>query len=209
MRRIVGIDFDNTIVCCDEVFFDLAVEMGMIPKSVDKAKNAVRDYIRAHFSDEHWTLLQSEVYGLRLIEAKPYPGVGDFFVACREHGVVAQIISHKTQYPAVGKRYDLHQSALSWLSENGFFDAGSIGLSPELVIFTSTRQQKIDQIRARACGLFIDDLPEVFAEADFPDGVKKILFDPKNVYSAWNGGVRVLSWDEIRNSFFHGALCRS
>jgi hypothetical protein len=209
VARIVGIDFDNTIVCCDEVFFNLAVEMGMIPNSVDKAKNAVRDYIRAHFSNQHWTLLQAEVYGLRLIEAKPYPGVRDFLVACRENGVVVQIISHKTRYPAAEKKYDLHRSALSWLSANGFFDADNIGLSPELVIFAPTRQKKIDQIRARACSVFVDDLPEVFAEANFPDGVKKILFDPKDFYSTWNGGVRVLCWDEIRHSFFHGASCRS
>ncbi len=206
MTLIVGIDFDNTIVCCDDAFFNLAVEMGMVPDTIEKAKNAVRDYIREHSSDEAWSILQSEVYGLRLPEAKPYPGVSDFLMDCRKHGVVAHIISHKSQYPAVGKQHNLHRSALAWLSENGFFAIEGAGLSPERVVFAPTRRQKIDQIRLCECGFFIDDLPEMFAEADFPPRVKKILFDPKDRHKHWDGGTRVVSWYELRKEFFHGVI---
>lgn len=208
MTRIIGIDFDNTIVCCDEVFFSLAVEMGMVPSTVEKAKNAVRDYIRAYSSDEDWSVLQSEVYGPRLREARPYPGASDFLMDCREHGVVTHVISHKSQYPAAGKRHDLHQAALSWLSENGFFATEGAGLSPQRVVFAPTRRQKLDQIRSRECSSFVDDLPEVFAEGAFPPAAEKILFDPKDAYKGWTGGMRILSWGELREIFFHAAMPR-
>ena len=130
MPTVIGIDFDNTIVCCDQLFFDIAREMGIVPESIARTKNAVREHIRAHYSNDRWTILQSEVYGRRLLEAKPYPGVVEFFIFCRAHAVLTCIISHKSQYPAAGERCDLHRSALAWLLENGFFSVNSSGLSP-------------------------------------------------------------------------------
>ena len=43
---IVGIDFDNTIVCYDSLFYNIALEKGLIPSNISKSKNSVRDYLR-------------------------------------------------------------------------------------------------------------------------------------------------------------------
>lgn len=202
MNLSIGVDFDNTIVCYDTIFFAAARDLGWIPDSVGKTKNAIRGYIQTHLSNDEWTVLQSEVYGARLLEAEPFPGVVDFFISCQIHDIRTIIISHKTRYPAVGKPFDLHRSAMDWLVRHGFFSEERIGLSGDQVIFTATRQQKIEQILRHGCTHFIDDLPEVFAEADFPASVKKILFDPQNSYMDWSDGIRATCWDELQEAFF-------
>ncbi len=205
MNRIaamVGIDFDNTIVCYDPVFYRVARDLGMIPEEVAKTKQAVRDFIRSHLSDQDWTSLQSEVYGPRLLEADPYSGVKGFFMACSERGVPVGIISHKSRYPAAGKPYDLHRSALAWLEANGFFATDAIHLLKDQLVFATSRKEKIEHIIRQGCTYFIDDLPEVFAEPDFPAAVRKVLFDPHDTYAGWAGGIRARSWVEIRKAVF-------
>ena len=43
---LVGLDFDNTIVCYDRLFHRLARERGLIPEHVPATKGAVRDHLR-------------------------------------------------------------------------------------------------------------------------------------------------------------------
>lgn len=195
---MIGVDFDNTIVCYDELFYKVAIDMGFVSETVGKSKTAVRDHVRAQQTDDKWTVLQAEVYGARLLEAPPYPGVIEFFRQCRNHSLPACIVSHKSQLPAAGKAYDLHRSALSWLEVHGFFAADGIQLSHENVHFTPSREEKIEKISQLRCSHFIDDLPEVFNEIGFSTEVEQILFDPAHNYPQWNGGVRVSSWTEIQ-----------
>ena len=72
--------------------------------------------------------MQGYVYGARMAEAEPYPGALEFFQNCRRAGIPARIISHKTRHPFLGERHDLHQAALQWLEQQGFFDPEKIGL---------------------------------------------------------------------------------
>ena len=44
---MIGIDFDNTIVCYDDVFARVAVELGLVPPKVATSKTAIRDHLRA------------------------------------------------------------------------------------------------------------------------------------------------------------------
>jgi len=173
---VLGVDFDNTIVCYDPLFHQLAVERGLIPRQVPPRKNAVRDFLRQQGREADWTELQGCVYGARMVEAPPFPGVLDFFIRGRRQGLPLFILSHKTRLPAAGPAYDLHQTALAWLTAQGFFDPARGGLSPDRVRFGATRPEKIGLIRAAGCTHFIDDLPETFLEETFPPHVGKILF---------------------------------
>ena len=197
MNPIIGIDFDNTIVCYDALFYKVAREMDLVPDGIVNTKKAVRDYVQEHISNNEWTLLQAEVYGPRLLEAELYPGVDDFFIKCRMKSIPTRIISHKSRHPAGKKSYDLHLSAHDWLERNGFFSEDGINLSRDKIIFAETRQEKIYQICVHGCRYFIDDLPELFAEPDFPSWVKKMLFDPFDVHLQWSDGYRARSWDQI------------
>jgi hypothetical protein len=199
---LIGVDFDNTIVCYDGIFFDVALEMGLITEGIEKSKTAIRDYIQAHHANQAWTLLQSEVYGAHMSEARPYPGVAEFFECCRRQSVSLWIISHKSLYPAVGKAYNLHRSALAWLAENGFLRSDGALLSPERVVFAEARAEKIKQILKLGCTHFIDDLPEVFSDGDFPKNVGRILFDPRGAYPSWSSGIHARSWKQIREMLF-------
>ena len=42
----IGLDFDNTLVCYDNLFYEIAVRKNLIPKEIEKTKNAVRNYLK-------------------------------------------------------------------------------------------------------------------------------------------------------------------
>jgi hypothetical protein len=192
----IGVDFDNTIVGYDALFHRVCRERGMIPTDVPVSKSEVRNYLRRVGREEDWTEMQGYVYGARMSEAEPFPGVTEFFTACREIGITVSIISHKTRHPYLGQRYDLHETALAWLEQHGFFDKDKVGLSRETVFLELTKQAKLERIRQCGCNYFIDDLPEFLLQLEFPADVRRILFDPHDHYSDLPGYLRVKTWPE-------------
>jgi len=69
----IGIDFDNTIVCYDTLFRQVALEQGLIPADLPENKGAVRDYLRTAGMEDRWTAMQGDVYGKRMNEACAFP----------------------------------------------------------------------------------------------------------------------------------------
>lgn len=112
--------------------------------------------------------------------ARPYVGVLDFFHQCTLLKIPVCIISHKTKVPYLGPSYDLHLAASKWLQKTD--------LSHVPAFFEPTLKSKLERIRKENCTMFIDDLPELFNEKEFPENVTKVLFDPQ-----------VNSWSEINN----------
>ena len=111
----IGIDFDNTIVCYDALFHRVCLEKGLITPNIPANKSDVRNYLRRIGKEDAWTEMQGYVYGARMSEASPYPGVIEFVTASLRAGTPVSIISHKTRHPFIGPQYDLHQSARDWL----------------------------------------------------------------------------------------------
>lgn len=194
---LIGVDFDNTIVCYDALFHRVCGERGLIPAEVPVNKTEVRNYLRQTGHEDVWTELQGYVYGARVAEAAPYPGVLEFFRACRTVGLPCRIISHKTRQPFLGEPYDLHAAATNWLELHGFFSTTEIGLARSHVHFELTKAAKLARIGSVGCTHFVDDLPEFLAEAAFPCGVDRILFDPNQLYVTTTAVTRVASWPEI------------
>lgn len=174
----LGIDFDNTIICYDDLFHRVALERGLIPEILEPDKRVIRDHLRTVGKEDEWTRMQGYVYGCRLMEAKPFKGVLEFFIQCNRRSIPVRIISHKTRYPYAGERYDLHEAACQWLEFQGFFRAEGIGLSKETLFFEPTQEKKIQRIIKSECTHFIDDLPEFLMRDDFPGHVNKILYRP-------------------------------
>ena len=199
---IIGVDFDNTIVRYDEVFRRLAVEKGLVPASLSASKKAVRDYLRNQGQEDIWTELQGYAYGPGMQLAQPFPGVLSFFARCRQLGIPVFIISHRTQYPYLGKQYDLHQAARDWLAAYGFHDPARIGLPADRVYLELTKLDKLARIAAVGCSHFIDDLPEFLAEPEFPGCVEKILFDPNALHPSCAAVRRADSWEAIAMLMF-------
>lgn len=171
----IGLDFDNTLVCYDQLFHRVALEGGLIPPSVAPTKTAVRDYLRGIGQEPKWTELQGVVYGPRLLEASPYPGVPEFVDRSRKKGVPLVIVSHKTLHPIVGPPYDLHQAARQWLEHH---------LGDSLAAFFElTKAAKLKRIGQVGCSHYVDDLPEILTDPAFPASVQGILFDPHGHHS--------------------------
>jgi hypothetical protein len=172
----IGIDFDNTIVCYDGAFHAAALEEGLISSAVAINKNAVRDHLRRNGQEEDWIRLQGLVYGKRMELASPFVGAFEVMRDMVAKGFEVAIISHKTRHPYRGPAYDLHLAAREWLDQKGFF--GQVGLSREAVFFELTKAEKISRIAQQRCTHFIDDLPEILADQQFPADTKPLLFDP-------------------------------
>lgn len=198
----IGVDFDNTIVSYDGVFHRIAVENGLIPPETESSKDSVRNYLRSIDREDDWTELQGHVYGARMDAASPYPGVKEFFRRAVAEGVPVSIVSHKTRHPFLGEKHDLHRSARGWLEAQGFFDPAVIGLDEANVFFELTKEAKMARIGALERTVFIDDLPEFLGEAAFPQGVERLLFDPKGENAHVTHFTRIGSWSQMMDRCF-------
>ncbi len=190
----IGIDFDNTIVCYDTLFRRVALEHGLIPADLPNSKGAVRDHLRAAGKEDRWTAMQGEVYGKRMSEAHAFPGVLGCIARLVRLQIPVFIVSHKSHYPYLGPKYDLHESALAWLVKQGAFDPAMVGLGREHVFFELTKQAKLQRIASLGCTHFVDDLPELLGDPEFPQGVLRLLFDPNDQHAIEPSCARLTSW---------------
>jgi len=193
----IGIDFDNTIVFYDHLFHSVALEEGLIPSNLAKNKLAVRDYLHHDNKEDLWTLLQGQVYGSRMGDAKPCKGVLQFMKNAQLQGHRICIISHKTKYPFLGEPFDLHEAARKWI--NNFILENDIFLKHYLdIFFELTKEEKILRINSLECDVFIDDLPEILNMKGYLNKTKRILYDPEGKYMTIKASYQIAnSWKAI------------
>jgi hypothetical protein len=194
--RVIGVDFDNTIVSYDALFHKVARERGWITDEVPVNKSDVRNFLRRAGREDDWTEMQGYVYGARMSEAEIFPGVREFFSFCRKQGKKLCVISHKTRLPFRGEPYDLHEAALAWLQQEGFLSNAEFGVGRENVFLELTKQAKLERIAAQDCAYFIDDLPEFLGEPAFPPSTNRVLFDPNDLYGEETRFTRIRAWQE-------------
>jgi len=173
----IGIDFDNTLVDYDDLFHRAAVEQGLIDGSVAVDKLAVRDHLRGQGREDRWTALQGHVYGAILHRAPAYEGAIDFVRRARDAGHELFVISHKTRYPFLGERHDLHAAAENWIERNLSDGPDRLVLKTH-VFFELRKEDKLARIYECRCDAFIDDLPEILLAPEFPTRTLRLLFDP-------------------------------
>lgn len=204
INRVIGVDFDNTIVSYDDLMHRLAVEKGWISPEISKSKKQIRDSIRQLPDGEiEWQRLQALAYGSQMPAAQLIEGVSAFFKLCRQQGIKTYIVSHKTEYANYDEtRTNLRDAALGWMKKNNFFTEEGLGLSEQQVYFESTRVEKIERIKQLGCTDFIDDLEETFLEESFPESIHKILYAPHRQYSGKVPVQLVSQWQEIHEYFF-------
>ncbi|MCX7712460.1 MAG: hypothetical protein N2035_02150 [Chthoniobacterales bacterium] len=190
---IIGVDLDNTIISFDSIFFKVAYEEGLISNEIPKKKNVVRDELRRRGLEKEWIRLQGIVYGKRIIEAEVFEGFEEFCEEACGRGHRLVIISHKTRFPFIGDKVDLHQSARNWICDKLFYKKGLIQLSD--VYFELTKAEKINRICNVGCEFFIDDLPEILEDQAFPVNIKKILFDSERRFKKTYAVVN--TWSEV------------
>ena len=193
----IGLDFDNTIVCYDKLFCQLAEAKRLIPSGSEWTKKQVRDYLRRQALEHSWVELQGNAYGASIDGATPFSGVREFLTRCTDEQVLPFVVSHKTRYPVAGPKVDLHSAADHWLESQGFY--GDERIPRENVFFELTKNDKLARISDLRCDYFVDDLPEFLLERSFPGEVRRILFDPGYDHSAHTAFTRIHSWRELED----------
>ncbi len=203
MRKIIGVDLDNTIINYDDLFLNLARQLKFISSRSILGKKAIRDQIRSQKNgEEKWQELQKIIYTELVGRAKLFEGVRKFFKKCRQNNFRIFIVSHKTNYIYhKSQKYDICELALNWLTMHKFFE-NPAHFSSRHVFFEASREMKSKRIKILQCTHFIDDLEETFANANFPDNVIKMLMDHHNHYKKVKG-IRIFHhWKEINDYFF-------
>lgn len=192
----IGLDFDNTIVSYDSIFFQVAQERGLTPDGLPQSKLAVRDHLRQIGQEDVWTEMQGYVYGARMLEADAFPGIVQFLHWARRAGIETCIVSHKTKHPFLGHPYDLHAIARQWIVQNLHDEDGPL-IPEDRIYFELTKAEKLARIEAVQVDYFVDDLPEILTADGFPAArTTPILFDPARE----NDGALPLSvagWDDV------------
>jgi hypothetical protein len=188
---LIGLDFDNTIVCYDSVFERLAREQGVPPAVAAAGKTAIRDFLRTEGREPDWTMMQGEAYGSRMPEAVVYAGVGEFLCAAADAGHRMAIVSHRTLQPYLGPAFDLHAAARACWAGQEF------ARLVDEVHFETTAEAKAARIRALQCDVFVDDLWEFLQRPDLSSGLRKIWLDHGRESVAQDGLEQVGSWREV------------
>lgn len=208
--RVIGVDFDNTLVDYDAVLWGQARRLGLIGPEVRGTKQDIRDAVRRRPEGElAWQRLQAEAYGRGIEGAALHEGAAEFFAACRAERIPVAIISHKTQFAALDEtKTDLRRAALGWMERRRFFEPDGLGLARSAVYFEPTRQAKIERIQQLGCTHFIDDLEETFQEPSFPAHVTRVLFAPRRAAPAAPNVMVIRTWRDLLDQVVHGQPCR-
>lgn len=191
---LIGLDFDNTIVCYDHAILRLAEELLELPESIPRTKRCVRDYLRNADREDEWTAFQGELYGPGMKYAKPFPFAIKSMKSLAAHGYRLSIISHRSMRPYAGPSYDLHAFANQWIKmwlhpEGLFLD--------DQFSFHETFTDKILAISRARCSAFLDDLPEVFEHTAFPKETVALHFSPGGFVRNLGGAKIVKTWNDL------------
>lgn len=181
-RMRLGLDFDNTIACYDDVFSALAKQWQLVPANFYGNKQQLREVLQTlPEGDTTWQRLQGKVYGTYMYQAVCFTGFKAFLQRCQEQGITLFIVSHKTEFGHFDdEKVNLREAAQRWLHQEQLIGAETSPIPEEHVFFEATREEKIARIEALQCTHFIDDLLEVFTAPTFPNTIQKIWFTPHN-----------------------------
>tara|TARA_B100000073_G_C23687261_1_gene554975 strand:+ start:153 stop:755 length:603 start_codon:yes stop_codon:yes gene_type:complete len=191
----IGLDFDNTLIDYDGVFYEIALEKKLIPPQLDKTKIAVRKYLKDNGREDIFTLLQGEVYGLHINKASKAYGMMQALKILKKNSIELIIISHKTLHPYAGPKYDLHKAALGWLEKNEFFDEKCLNFKRENVFFEITIENKIKRIENAGLTYYIDDLTKILKMIN--SKIKRIHFNPNAEDQNIEGIINMKDWQDL------------
>jgi hypothetical protein len=184
----IGVDLDNTILKYDEVFYSLALERSWIDRECLCDKNAVKENLvrktgSANQGENRWRQLQAWAYGYQIKAALLFDGFYQFAQQARQFNDQLFIVSHKTEFSNYDSSVPLRSNALDTLNQRGFFKSankGGLGFKRNDVFFSSTLDEKIQNIKKLNLTHFIDDLPKVICHPEFPSETRKILFSSES-----------------------------
>ena len=196
---LIGLDFDNTIACYNDVFSSEAKIKGLVNKEWEGSKQDLKLLLDTlEDGQTAWQTMQGKVYGASMQKATLFPGIARFLLRCKLEGHTVFIVSHKTKYGHFDKTKTLlREASLKWMDSQGFFKDTLYGINRKNIFFANTQSEKVLKIKSLNLDVFVDDLEEIFLHHDFPE-IKKILFSSS---SSNLEGVEVCNnWTDIENT---------
>ena len=190
----LGIDFDNTITNYDGVFSKVAVSENMISKDTSHAFNTkvdVKNYLININEEEKWTELQGLVYGKYIKFAKPQKNLIQTIKLLTEADIFLCIVSHRTKFPFIGEKTNLHDAARQWLNENLFQL-----ISDTNIYFEETIENKVKRANSLNLDFFVDDLPKILLNEKLSQNITKILYKPEKSIKNRNL-IEAQDWSEV------------
>ena len=191
---IIGLDFDNTIVCHDRSIKEIAKKYFDLPRTLILTKENVRDHLRSTNREGDWTIMQGIIYGPGMIHAVPENGVISCLKHCNEMGHSLKIISHRSKFPYAGDKHDLHMYGREWI--RNYLQKAGLFKGKNEIFFCETKKEKLRKIEELKCDIFVDDLPEILKSPDFPKTTKKVLYDSQCSNNS-EGSTIINSWAEF------------
>lgn len=192
---IIGIDFDNTIIKYDEVFYKFALKNKLIFSRKNRNKSDIKEEIIKNFDEKAWTKLQGEVYSIGISQAKLYQNCLESLYKFDKLGHKIFIISHKTKYPVIGKKTNLHKITNEWIINNIFKKKKFKNFNIDCVFFNEDKNQKIMKILECNCNVFIDDLEDILRK--LPSNIMKILFSKNYSFEKKSDLIHLGDWKMI------------
>lgn len=180
---IVGLDLDNTIVCYDEAIKRLADDVEELPQDTPRTKLGIRDFLRQENREDEWTEFQGKLYGPGMKHADPFPGALEIIATMQSAGHSPVIISHRTQFPYLGPKHDLHQSARDWIAKKLVVEGKAL-IGSENIYLNETKDKKVSLVESLNCDVFLDDLIEILSHDAFPPTAQKLWFSPNQTHDA-------------------------
>jgi hypothetical protein len=196
---LIGLDFDNTIACYNDVFTSEAKIKGLVNKEWEGSKQDLKLFLDTLEDGKTvWQTMQGQVYGPSMQKATIFPGVARFLLRCKLEGHTVFIVSHKTKYGHFDKTKTLlRKASLKWMANQGFFKDNLYGINRKNIFFANTQSEKVLKIKNLNLDVFIDDLEEIFLHHDFPE-IKKILFSGSS--SIYKDVELCNNWTDIENA---------
>lgn len=194
----IGLDLDNTIINYDNLFYQVAFENKLVPYNIKKNKISVKEFLHKKGKFENFTLIQGQIYGSLLYRAKLYRGVKSFIKCMINKGNNLYIISHKTKYPILGNKINLHEKALEFLIEHKILHYRAV--KKKNIFFEESLDDKIKKILDLKIDVFIDDLPEVVTNKKLKKSTKAILIDYNKINS--QGPNNKYDWISIQRELY-------
>ena len=174
----VGIDLDNTIISYNNSFLRLAKKYNL-SKTRSLNKNIIKKNIIKKFGMPEWTRCQGKIYGKEILINDSHKDVKKNLIFLKKKFNIF-LISHRSKYPYLGKKINLHDQAIKWLNKKKFLGKNKI-FTKKNVFFETSLQKKIIRINKLNCKIFIDDLSLVLKK--LPRSITKIHFSNKIEYT--------------------------
>ena len=196
---IIGLDFDNTLACYNDIFSSEAKLKGLVGEKWKGSKYDLKQIINCQQGGETvWQKLQGQVYGPSMKYATLYHGVARFLLRCKLEGHKIFIVSHKTKYGHFDKTKTLlRNESLKWMESQGFFKNNIYGINKKNIFFANTQSEKVLKIKSLNLDVFVDDLEEIFLHHDFPE-IQQILFSSSS--SSQSNAQLFNNWADIEKA---------